>query len=56
MPPTSISAALSLYMVGGGTLRSIWRRAWPPLLVLAVIAIAMLVFGKALTPLLVPGG
>jgi TRAP-type C4-dicarboxylate transport system permease large subunit len=53
VPPTSIAAALSLYMVGGGTIRGVWRRVWPPMLVLAAIAILMLVFGKQLTPYLV---
>jgi GntP family gluconate:H+ symporter len=56
VPPTSIAAALSLYMVGGGTIRSVWRRVWLPMLVLAVIALCILAFGKQLTPFLIPGG
>jgi GntP family gluconate:H+ symporter len=43
VPPTAIAAALSCYMVGGGTIRSVIRRAWVPMLVMAVLAILMLV-------------
>jgi hypothetical protein len=34
---------LSCYMVGGGTIRGVVRRAWVPMLVMTVIALLMLV-------------
>jgi hypothetical protein len=48
VPPTSIAAALACYVVGGGTVRDVLRRAWPPMAVLAALAILMLVFAKEL--------
>jgi len=48
VPPTSISAALACYVVGGGTVGAVFRRAWPPMMVLAALALAMLVFAKQL--------
>jgi TRAP-type C4-dicarboxylate transport system permease large subunit len=47
--PTAIAAALSCYVVGGGTIRSVVRRAWVPMLVLTVIAVLMLVFAPWLS-------
>jgi GntP family gluconate:H+ symporter len=47
--PTAIAAVLSCYVVGGGTIRSVIRRAWVPMLVLAVIAVLMLVFAPWLS-------
>jgi len=41
--PTAIAAALSCYMVGGGTIRGVIRRAWVPMLVMTLIALFMLV-------------
>jgi GntP family gluconate:H+ symporter len=47
--PTAIAAALSCYVVGGGTIRSVVRRAWVPMAVLTVIAVLMLVFAPWLS-------
>jgi TRAP-type C4-dicarboxylate transport system permease large subunit len=52
VPPTSISAALACYVVGGGTVGAVFRRAWPPMLVLAVLALLMLVFARELAGVL----
>ena len=52
VPPTSISAALSCYVVGGGTVGQVFRRAWLPLAVLAALAMLMLVFAKQLAGVL----
>jgi len=52
VPPTSISAALACYVVGGGTVGAVFRRAWPPMAVLAALALAMLVFAKQLAGIL----
>jgi len=48
VPPTSIAAALACYVVGGGTVGQVFRRAWPPMAVLAALAMLMLVFAKEL--------
>src|SRR5215470_5450816 len=48
VPPTSIAAALACYVVGGGTVGAVLRRAWPPMAVLAALAMLMLVFAKEL--------
>jgi TRAP-type C4-dicarboxylate transport system permease large subunit len=48
VPPTSIAAALACYVVGGGTVGEVLRRAWPPMAVLAALAMLMLVFAKEL--------
>jgi len=48
VPPTSISAALACYVVGGGTVGQGFRRAWPPMAVLAALALLMLVFARQL--------
>ena len=48
VPPTSIAAALACYVVGGGTVGEVLRRAWPPMAVLAALATLMLVFAKEL--------
>jgi GntP family gluconate:H+ symporter len=48
VPPTSIAAALACYVVGGGTVGQVLRRAWPPMAVLAALAMLMLVFAKEL--------
>ncbi|MCP8936918.1 hypothetical protein NK718_00170 [Alsobacter sp. SYSU M60028] len=50
--PTSIAAALSCYVVDGGTVGQVFRRAWVPLAVLAACAILMLVFASRLTGIL----
>jgi GntP family gluconate:H+ symporter len=52
VPPTSISAALACYVVGGGTVGQVFRRAWPPMAVLAVLALLMLVFARQLAGVL----
>jgi len=52
VPPTSIAAALACYVVGGGTAGQVFRRAWPPLAVLAALATLMLVFAKELAGVL----
>ena len=52
VPPTAIAAVLSCYVVGGPTVGHVVRRAWPPMLVLAVLALAMLVFAKQLAGIL----
>jgi hypothetical protein len=52
VPPTSIAAALSCYVVGGGTVGQVFRRAWPPMAVLAALAMLMLVFAKQLAGVL----
>jgi hypothetical protein len=52
VPPTSIAAALACYVVGGGTVGQVFRRAWPPMAVLAAMAMLMLVFAKELAGLL----
>jgi gluconate:H+ symporter, GntP family len=52
VPPTSIAAALACYVVGSGTVGQVFRRAWPPMAVLAAVAMLMLVFAKELAGLL----
>jgi gluconate:H+ symporter, GntP family len=52
VPPTSIAAALACYVVGGGTVGEVLRRAWPPMAVLAALAMLMLVFAKELAGVL----
>jgi len=52
VPPTSISAALACYVVGGGTVGQVFRRAWPAMAVMAALAMLMLVFAKQLTGIL----
>jgi len=52
VPPTSIAAALACYVVGGGTIGEVFRRAWPPMAVLAALAMLMLVFAKQLAGVL----
>jgi GntP family gluconate:H+ symporter len=52
VPPTSISAALACYVVGGGTVGAVFRRAWPPMMVLAALALLMLVFARELAGVL----
>jgi TRAP-type C4-dicarboxylate transport system permease large subunit len=52
VPPTAIAAALSCYVVGGGTISQVIRRAWPPMLVLLVLALLMLVFARQLAGIL----
>ena len=49
VPPTSIAAALSCYVVGGGTVGQVFRRAWPPLLVLVATAFVMIFFARQLS-------
>ena len=50
--PTSISAALACYVVGGGGIAEVFRRAWPPMAVLAALALLMLVFARQLAGIL----
>jgi TRAP-type C4-dicarboxylate transport system permease large subunit len=52
VPPTAIAAALSCYVVGGGSIGQVIRRAWPPMAVLLVVALLMLVFARQLTGIL----
>ncbi len=52
VPPTAIAAALACYVVGGGTVGQVFRRAWPPMAVLAALALLMLVFAKQLAGVL----
>jgi TRAP-type C4-dicarboxylate transport system permease large subunit len=52
VPPTAIAAALSCYVVGGGSIGQVIRRAWPPMAVLLVIALLMLAFARQLTGIL----
>jgi hypothetical protein len=52
VPPTSIAAALACYVVGGGTIGQVFRRAWPPMALLAALALLMLVFARQLTGVL----
>jgi TRAP-type C4-dicarboxylate transport system permease large subunit len=52
VPPTAIAAALSCYVVGGGSIGQVIRRAWPPMAVLLVAALLMLVFARQLTGIL----
>jgi len=52
VPPTAIAAALSCYVVGGASIGQVIRRAWPPMLVLLVLALLMLVFARQLTGIL----
>ena len=52
VPPTAIAAALSCYVVGGGSIGQVIRRAWPPMAVLLVLALLMLVFARQLTGIL----
>jgi TRAP-type C4-dicarboxylate transport system permease large subunit len=52
VPPTAIAAALSCYVVGGGRIGQVIRRAWPPMMVLLVVALLMLVFARQLTGIL----
>lgn len=49
VPPTSIAAALSCYVVGGGSIGQVFKRAWGPLLVLVIVALLMLIFASKLT-------
>lgn len=49
IPPTSIAAALACYVVGGGTtVGQVFRRSWPPMLFVAILATLMLVFAKSI--------
>jgi len=52
VPPTAIAAALSCYVVGGGSIGQVIRRAWPPMTVLLIVALLMLVFARQLTGIL----
>jgi TRAP-type C4-dicarboxylate transport system permease large subunit len=52
VPPTAIAAALSCYVVGGGSIGQVIRRAWPPMAVLLVVAMLMLIFARQLTGIL----
>jgi hypothetical protein len=52
VPPTAIAAALACYVVGGGTVGQVFRRAWPPMAVLAALALLMLVFARELAGVL----
>jgi TRAP-type C4-dicarboxylate transport system permease large subunit len=52
VPPTAIAAALSCYVVGGGSIGQVIRRAWPPIAVLLVVALLMLIFARQLTGIL----
>jgi len=52
VPPTAIAAALACYVVGGGTVGQVFRRAWPPMAVLAALALLMLVFARQLAGVL----
>jgi gluconate:H+ symporter, GntP family len=52
VPPTAIAAALACYVVGGGTVGQVFRRAWPPMSVLAALALLMLVFARELAGVL----
>jgi TRAP-type C4-dicarboxylate transport system permease large subunit len=52
VPPTAIAAALSCYVVGGGSIGQVIRRAWPPMAVLLVVALLMLIFARQLTGIL----
>ena len=52
VPPTSISAALACYVVGGATVGQVFRRAWPPMAVLAALALLMLIFARQLAGVL----
>jgi GntP family gluconate:H+ symporter len=52
VPPTAISAALACYVVGGGTVGQVFRRAWPPMALLAVLALLMLLFARQLAGVL----
>jgi TRAP-type C4-dicarboxylate transport system permease large subunit len=52
VPPTAIAAALSCYVVGGGSIGQVIRRAWPPMAVLLIVALMMLVFARQLTGIL----
>ena len=47
VPPTAIAAALSCYVVGGGTIGQVIRRAWPPMSVLLVLALLYHDIGKS---------
>jgi TRAP-type C4-dicarboxylate transport system permease large subunit len=52
VPPTAIAAALSCYVVGGGSIGQVIRRGWPPMIVLLVVALLMLIFAQHLTGIL----
>ena len=52
VPPTAIAASLSCYVVGAGTVGQVVRRSWPPMAVLAALAMLMLVFARQLTGIL----
>jgi hypothetical protein len=52
VPPTAIAAVLSCYVVGGGTVGQVFRRAWPPMALLAALAILMLAFARQLAGIL----
>lgn len=52
VPPTAIAAVLSCYVVGGGTVGQVFRRAWPPMAVLAALALLMLAFARQLAGIL----
>jgi len=53
VPPTSIAAILSCYVVGGPTIGQVFRRAWPPMAVLILLSLLMLIYAPALTGILV---
>jgi hypothetical protein len=48
VPPTAIAAVLSCYVVGGGTVGQVFRRASPPMAMLALLALLMLAFARQL--------
>jgi gluconate:H+ symporter, GntP family len=52
VPPTSIAAALACYVVGTPTVGQVFRRAWPPMLFLAALALLMLLFASRLSGIL----
>jgi hypothetical protein len=54
VPPTSVSAALSCYIVGGtSTVGKVFRRAWPPMAFLVLLSLLMLLFAPRLAGILV---
>lgn len=49
IPPTAVAATLACYVVGGNaTVGQVFRRAWPPMLFLAALAVLMLILANAL--------
>ena len=50
--PTAIAASLSCYVVDGGTVWQVFRRAWPSLAVLAATALLILIFASRLAGVL----